>query len=361
MKFFCTLFFLFFGMTVQAADLPYAGTWKGSIGNDKVMVCFSSSTDAQYYYLRQLRGINLELDDKAPATSGWKETNGRFGDEEKVISFWTVAGISEGSAGSTLDITWSSPDGKKTIPVKLTKVSAAANGKLDKPGKCDAAFYRPVEDGLFHTAKELKFEGRAYRSVTNQAATAFELPTTVAGSKNFNDYTNAWLKRNAVDFYTCGLSSLGLGGDEWGRVLEPLIWTDSKLVVKDTMPPITCGGGHDYSSLTYETFDLKTGKMIYTWSWIKQGDKSVESRKKAGKLTKLRAMLEKHVEREECRAIIDKLDVVDPHASKLGMVFPTLYFYEMRSCEVDITIPYKQIMPFLTPAGKAAVAEFLQP
>lgn len=361
MKLLCTLFLLFFGITAQAKNLQYAGVWKGSIGDNKLMVCFTSSTFAEFYYLRNLRGILLEPLDMTPQkdTTRWKETNGLYGDDEKISGFWEVAGIKPGVAVKNLDLTWTSPDGKKQIPVKLTKAPVVTRPGIPKSDICGANYYKPLEDDLPHTSKELKFEGREYRSISTPAATVFELPASAPGSKNFNDHTRNLLKDAADEFYVC----LRNGGKEsvWGRGFEPLVWTDSKLVVKDWMSDVVCDQSHGLAYEMYETFDLRTGKMIDTWTWVKQGDKNSGGENK--QKTPLKTLLKKlkNQKPEQCMMGGDAFDIDDPYAGKSGMVFRLSHLNPMGLCEDTITIPYKQMMPFLTPAGKAAVAEFLQP
>ncbi|MFZ6760726.1 hypothetical protein ACO0K9_26260 [Undibacterium sp. Ji50W] len=361
MKLFYTLFLLFFGMTVQAAELSYAGVWKGSIGDNKLMVCFSSSVGAEFYYLRNLRGILLEPLDLTPDkdTTDWKETNGLYGDDQKITGFWAVSGISPGAAVTTLDLTWISPDGKKQIPFKLTKAPVMTSPRIPESDICGAAYYKPLEDDLPHTSKDLKFEGREYRSISTPAATVFELPASVPGSKNFNDYTRNWLKDSADWFYTCLRN--GAKESDWGRGFEPLVWTDSKLVVKNWMSDIACDGSHGLAYEMYETFDLRTGKMIDTWTWVKQGDKNKGGENK--QKTPLNALLKKlkNQKPERCMMGGDAFDIDDPYAGKSGMVFRLSHLNHMGLCEDTIIIPYKQMMPFLTPVGKAAVAEVLQP
>ncbi|MFZ6769313.1 hypothetical protein ACO0LM_19870 [Undibacterium sp. Di26W] len=356
MKLLFALFSLLLSVSVQAADLPFAGTWKGSIGDNKVMVCFSAS-DAQYYYLRHLRGIGLVADEKLPAFTRWRETLDYSNDDDNTTGIWTVPEAVNGSVGNTLDLTWSSPDGKKKIPVRLTKVPTLAAPKRTY-SDCGPEFYRPIEEGMRYTTNDLKMDGKEYRGVTTQTGAAFELPASVPGSKAFNDTTRNWLKQIAIDHYECVRNG---GGVDWERSLEPLVWTDSKLVVKDWMPEVFCSGGRGNTYLEYASFDLHTGKKINTWSWIKQGEKSVESKDKNEQKPGLRAMLEKKVDQEECREVNDVFTTGKPYAGKDGMVFRLYYFHAMRMCEDDITIPYKSIAPYLTPAGKAAVAEFLRP
>ncbi|MFZ6721704.1 hypothetical protein ACO0LK_16225 [Undibacterium sp. Ji49W] len=290
-------------------------------------------------------------------TTRWKETNGLYGDDEKISGFWEVASIKPGVAVKNLDLTWTSPDGKKQIPVKLSKVPVMTSPRIPESDICGANYYKPLEDDLPHTSKDLKFEGREYRSISTPAATVFELPASVPGSKNFNNYARNFLKDAADEFYAC----LRNGGKEsdWGRGFEPLIWTDSKLVIKDWLSNVVCDGSHGMASDGYETFDLRTGKIIYTWTWIKQGDKNSGGENK--QKTPLYVLLEKrkNLELEQCLKDSDTFEIDSPYAGKNGMVFRLSQIYPMALCEDTITVPYKQMVPFLTPAGKAAVAEFL--
>lgn len=48
-----------------------------------------------------------------------------------------------------------------------------------------------------------------------------------------------------------------------------------------------------------------------------------------------------------------------PFATKAGLVFGTEFPHASEACEQEITLPYEQIAPYLTPEGKKALAYYL--
>lgn len=81
-------------------------------------------------------------------------------------------------------------------------------------------------------------------------------------------------------------------------------------------------------------------------SWGNQDEKPVG----------LRRLIEKRNPRDDCDALFW---LGQPYPTAKGMVFPTSYSHAARACDDEVVIPYKDLMPFLTPAGKAAVQSIL--
>jgi hypothetical protein len=345
-KRFCLL--LIFGLpaVVCASELPYSGAWKGVIGKSKVQVCFSSSSN--YYYSKHLRGIELIPDESAPTFSRWREKTPKpMQAERELTGTWDISQSAQG----VLEGTWTDPARTKKLDIRLTKVAEVANDSdSSEYAPCGKEFHRPIEDFIRYTFASAKYEKYPYREIQTASGDAFEIPSTSPGAKTFNAFVHSWLKRQAIDSYYCELN----GGKDWHKELRPLAWTAKYLVVFENLPMIYCGGGRNTWSSDYFTVNLQSGEKIDTWSWIKEGRKSVERAGKYEEKLPLRVLIEKASPRQECGGL-DYININKPYPTKRGLVFP---FSGELSCETDAVIPYKSLRPYLTPTGTTAVKEF---
>lgn len=353
---------------VQAgvARLPYQGTWKGSIGPDAVMVCFSPLA-AQYYGLQQRRGRWLEanaaaqVDDDALRKS---LQTGRLALTEKVrdagnlelrsLAHWQL----EPDAQGGLHGTWRNVEGSKKLVVQLERVPAAAQPGRDEQIACDASFYLPIQEAHPVQAKPKQHQGRTYQELRTPIARSLQLPGNTPGIVAFNAYARQWLGEQAVQDYEC----TRMGGSTWDSTLEPQFWTDTTIVLRDSTPELYCGGAHGFSSEAYPTWNLETGMPIAVWDWLQGGAKSARpEHNPSGDAirTPLRALLEKNNPRndsgDECADESEYMEIAQPHPAPQGLVFDTQYSHAMRACNDSITLSWRQVLPLLTPAGKAAM------
>ncbi len=328
---------------LAAAEPPYNGTWNGTIGSAKVQVYFSED-GGQYYYLKHKEGIRLE---RNKDSDEWKESIRRMqiSWDWKTTGTWKLNHI----AADHLQGIWTSPDTGEQLPIDL-KFAAAV--KKNNEGIEDmSAFYAPLLNSLQYSYKTGKFNDSGYKSIETEAGTAFELSSADKKTAKLNEYIQSWLKEQAMAAYGCKMD----GGENWQRTLTPQYILGNFLVIEDNLPDTFCGGAHGTWSHTHLVYDLNKGDFADTRSWIKDFEKTSFGDSE-GK-TKFREFIESLNSRSEEDNNYFSLDA--PYPTKEGLVFFTSHPYVSRACDEDILVPYKDLGPYLTPAGKKALSSFV--
>ncbi len=333
----------------QPPKLPYAGTWKGTVGKNHVMVCFND-LDGQYYYLRHKQGIFLQREEQGEE---WREVT-RSAGESKETGIWKLRQTGK----SELRGVWVNPATKEELPLALRLVET-----LDRNYGCSPAFYQPIVEAV-----QFKYSAGSggMRAIKTDTAEAFELPESVRNAKKINAFIVGWMKGVAIESYECEMG----GGERMEKTLELVFQSGDWLVLRDAMPDTYCGGAHPDWSITYLTFDLSTGKTINPWSWLKDGEQSYvenagdededgkgngnESGKtRARKPPSFTQLINKLNPRaEDCGA---PMYLSPPYPTANGLVFRTGYSHAARACEDEVQVSYKDLQPFLSPAGKRAL------
>lgn len=326
----------------DAAELPYKGTWSGTIGKNKVQVCFADEWSAQYYYLSHKKSIGLARNEKDTGFKEWKESvrnQKTFIDE--VTGVWKINQVTQ----DKLQGLWINPDNQKSLDINLSHLSTPKEG-------CDALYYAPMEQAIKYGTG--KFENKAYKTIKTDAGETFEVPESIKSSKNLNVFIKSWLTEQTVESDECQKN----GGEWQGTELHPIFWTENWLVMESVLPDTYCGGAHGNSAFTYHVFNLDAGKEINVWTWLEDGEKS-QSENDAGKKTALRLLIEQANSREDCKDD-NSFFLGMPHPAKKGLVFNTSHAHVDRACDDEVVINYQDLTPFLTTQGKTAVQSIMQ-
>lgn len=314
----------------DAESLPYAGVWSGSIGKQKVQVCFSSTEDSQYYYLKHLRGIRLRAEASAEgkaagAPSDWREGYFGPGSENKPSGNWKLVQ----SDPDTMTGEWQAPGAQGGQPIRLERIA----GLEDEA--CGAAFYAPI---------------KAAATQLTRGWQVFSLPGKYRGAAKFNAFVADWRRQSAVEDYECRMDF----SNPMERELSPVLLTNNLLVVSEILFDVYCGGAHNsaHSQLLY--FDPQTGEPLDTWAWIKGGNTAVEGR---GEPKRLRKLIEGLADMDkECRQAPP--DIGAPYPGKTGFNFPVNFIWALRSCNTEVQVPYDKLKPYLSSAGRSVAARF---
>lgn len=249
-------------LTSWGQDLPYAGVWQGYIGKSPVMVCFGASDDSQYYYFKYRTRIVL-----------YPEAKPYFWSEDLNISLplpqWQLTDVKP----NQLTGQWQSFDenGQAKAPItialkKLANLQKSANNQLN----CSSVFYDPIVNKLKFHNQPRQFEGHDYTQVTTTGSTgeltSFEIPDQIRGANVFNRFMRQAIEDSAKMAFYCSGS--------FETEAKPRVWLNDLLVVENS-DSYYCGGAHPDGNAVFTSFDLKTGKPINTWVWIKDWQKSV--------------------------------------------------------------------------------------
>ncbi len=336
------------------------GTWKGSIGNAPVMACFDDF-ESQYYYLRHLHGITLwRPDDNLTHTQdelrgepvAGHVLNERASDDapgavDGVGATWRL----ERLEGSVLTGTWTAISGKRSAPIRLTRLE----GPAKEGAACATAFMAPVLARTRMRKSAGRFESHDFHLIASADATAPELGSEVPHADRFNRFAMDWLREQTVFVYRCNRGATSVG-EALGRTLEPVFWGKRYLVLRDSMPEVFCGGPRGNSSLSYVVWSLPQGQAINSWAWIQGGETAVGSRPSEGgpdiPQPLRRLIVASHSRNDDCGESFP-VGIGAPYPSADGLVFSTSFGHAVFACNDDVHLSWKQLLPYLSSQGRA--------
>ncbi|WP_432725670.1 hypothetical protein [Variovorax sp. W6] len=340
-------------------DVP-KGVWEGTLGTKAIVACFNSDyPSGSYFYKQYKKAIALGRSDK---DSFWRE-GGETG-------LWALDPVK----GTTLSGTWKSVKGTPTtLPIQLNLTDATGGdkacasdgyaGQLEAPPK--------IEIGK----KEEYATGRSFRRLRFAGQETIELsgpePTLAAINRELRrDFdTGQETVKEYFDKRRQFLGQVGVPAED-ENTADPSYWTSQWLSIRNYT--WAAGTGRAGISWFYRTWDLQTGKQVDPWSWF--GPRPQPQPQKApGQIAgtesgpmppKLRRFLFKYAgiqpskAEENCKSNYDEGAHYDLTLEAKGMRFSQPEYG--TGCEIAIEVPYADLAPVLTPAGKAAVRRILE-
>jgi hypothetical protein len=156
--------------------------------------------------------------------------------------------------------------------------------------------------------------------------------------------------------------------------VEILFWND-KWISFASRSQGDCGGAHPFSGFSYSTWDLATGKAVNLWRWIKNSKKpdglpeydghyiNYVAPAALNKIITRRAVKQRLAfnpkeasEGNNCLASIRENSEYKIRLSLRGLVFTQSFPHVILACTDNIEVSYRELAPFLSAQGKAAVA-----
>lgn len=140
---------------------PFHGVWNGNIGKLSITACFNDDIEryrsASYYYHRHLIPIELRGEGGAATNTNatWREANG----------IWQIASTSS----DQIDGTWTSADGSRKLPIKVTRVALSAADSADGVTPCGSNAYNEAIEASLKTIRGpvVSLGNVKYRVITN--------------------------------------------------------------------------------------------------------------------------------------------------------------------------------------------------
>ncbi|MBK6802432.1 MAG: hypothetical protein IPG83_13395 [Novosphingobium sp.] len=342
-----------------APPQPWEGVWQGTIGTYPVRLCLSQRSDSwsvgAYYYLSQLKTIGLDRRDDG----SWVE---KAGSSDAVTGRWTLR-----PAGDSLAGEWQ--QGAKVLPLALTRVAADITDGACGTREFLAPRIQPVK--LREAPKTLaRF---AYRELTwdvgrgfpEVSLTSFAYSPVASGDKAILAALRLDPARpeGEADYVSCfqgALGSLGKDGDfSFGYAPRAV---SAAFVSVTASAGGFCGGAHPYADYWWLTFDRKTGKKVDLGTWLTPAavprgdwfeDSSLRPLSPAFKRLVLRRL---RFEDSECRTVVSEAELWNIGLDRTGLVFSPSLPHVAQACGDDAAVPFAELGPWLSAAGKAGAA-----
>ncbi|WP_431266234.1 hypothetical protein ACQ859_13685 [Roseateles chitinivorans] len=324
------------------------GPWTGTIGAVPISLVFGdpenggTTASARYYYRRSLKELYLRATKADPRT--WEES-----DEDGKIT----GSVQLACEGDSLKGTWHSPDRRRALPVSARPAPAL-----------DAYHAEHLSDLKVDRETAQVFEGHAYgkrevsgiRSVSTIVLRGDNPASTTINAQLWHEAKQAL--GDALDCTGEGRMRRGLNhGYEYGWDQSPVAWNDRYVVIM-TSHEYYCGGAHPFWGRYATAYDLTGGKAVDTALWlIPAYRREIDLTSPLGRLLTGRYLSVEDGE-TEC---LDKVAASGAfmHPTREGPVFRIAAgAYVYSPCMRDVTVPWEQATPFLTPEGRQAAKAF---
>lgn len=344
---------------------PVYGVWRGTLGRQEVMVNLQpEGCGSAYYYLRHLWSIVLT--EKSARRDRWHEG------PEDAPAVWTLEAVSDGA----IEGTWSDAAGQRRLPLRLKRVAAAGS---EKPNECSGtgyeAFNAPRVKAKAPVAIEARIEGRPWKSleVPGTEIRALLVPAAAPSvPPRLERRQRRWVDQTLVDYFECqlGVSEVTQGKQtvpEYRAEWAPVHWNGRWLTLRENHTDFCAGAHPNFGVLSTLVWDLAADREVDPWSWLAVGKTPYGGRDLPPKLKTLLAKIYakgrdgNDDSDRQCREAVDELAGYKLAPSAEGMVFLPDLPHVVWACADDIVVPWAQLGPFLTPAGKAAQAGLAAP
>lgn len=231
------------------------------------------------------------------------------------------------------------------------------------------------------------FMGRNYQELAalDGALTSFQLLDGAKAATALNSRLQNQLRVNIASYYACPTESERQGGKrkknekpEFQASIAPLFWNANWLSVVERSSG-DCGGAHPFSGFSYSTWNLNNGEAVNPWQWIKHGRKadtpaadanhyfSYAAPEALNKIIvkqaikqRLKAFPNEASEANGCVDVIKENKEYQISLGKTGLIFTPNFAHVVLACTEDSEVSYAEMMPFMNPAGRAALQALRQ-
>jgi len=351
--------------------LPTYGVWRGTLGQQEVMVNLKpEGCDPSYYYLRHLSAIPLT--EKGKVSAQWQE-GAEAASAATALSATSATWTIDSATASAIEGTWSDAQGLRRLPIRLKKLSDGVGLSADCSSKAaqlaEARFLAPliVARSPKTQPSPLKAYPHEVLSVPGTDIQTVQVPATVQAVPRLNQHLRDWLKSQVAAHYDCQLNLRRFNANEvqaidYASGHEPVFWNAHVLVLRESYSNY-CGGAHPNGGVAdFISWDLDKDKALETGRWIRlQKTKASE----ASLPPKLQALLIHHYKLnrpgdDECADAVQFNSSYLMHPQADGMVFTPSLPHVVQACADDVQVAWPELLPFLTPAGRADVKDKIQ-
>ena len=268
--------------THPAASADWEGVYEGTLGKAKIIVQLVEELDdmegttrreySRYSYLPKPRDLNLFMTGDGKALTfeespqqSWEFKSPEAG-EKKVTGRWTLS-VKGGNASGT----WTSPDGKKKLPITLTAVpdlpQEAVNPDLNVMNETYNGLW--LDAVTFADHASAKTFGEVEVRFVKDSIFGIELPIIGAfpDAARKEDINAMLMKANRakVSEYRDCKSSVPqewLGENDGAEMTYEINYASPTLLSITESGSINCGGAHPNNYTTPITYDLTTAERM---------------------------------------------------------------------------------------------------
>lgn len=309
----------------HAAPVPQ-GVFRGTLGKSPIVACFDG-VNGSYYYESRRRGIRLVDDDGVlqertpPADS---------------TGSWRIA-----SAADALEATWTSPDGKRVLPVRLHRLAALGTEEVCED---NAAFNAPRLAAAQLGPVVAKAEGgvRVQRAKALDAdVERLQLDLPGPAGARINAELAAEFRKGLAAAYSCNDYS------SWTTIE----FVDPRWIVLIQGSDYYCGGAHPDASRHSLVFTRADGHRVDTSKWLRAGEPGEPD------AALWRLLARKAGPDEDCSEAWDgTVADLDVRPSPKGITVDPEFAHVIQACEAEVELSLDEAAPFLAPEAKQALA-----
>ncbi len=368
------LAFLLHSSPAQSQNVPLEliGVWQGTIGKRQIVACWDQ-TGGHYYPLR--KPLRISLSPPAGENPHWIENLGI-----ETSSTWQL----DKPTGKRLTGTWRQSEAAPLSPIRLSRVKLNQARESQTP---DCLFDSPLQTAFnaprvaaqkITTGQAKVFMGRTYRVIQAMQGNVASVELEGDGEpiQRANKRLRQLLQDSIAAYLACDTFDPPRQGD-WTDSVRLRFWNDDWLSWSEH-GEWYCGGAHPSFNNETRVLNLHTGKEADLWSWFRVVKKSEGNPDQICDSRENRCLPKSLARRiAKTKPEVDKIAPCKPEDFDFGMVdggydiglapkgiafIPSLPEPAriMRICYARYTIPFTDLQPYLTPIGKAAVAQILR-
>lgn len=344
----------------------WIGVWEGRIGSYPVVMCLDrwrkSDGDGDgkgsYYYLSQMKPIRLRSGD---APNQWVEggSDGLVGSKEMPALDFTAVREDR--------ITGEWRAGERKLRVELTRIPDGAEDIYD--ACASASFLAPRVVVPEFTRTDAEIDGLRFTNLAFETRPRFEdvdisgftFAPVQPGDGAIVDWLAAKMPQGNVDdeFLQClagAISAHGVDG-YYSMSLSP-DFANAELLALSSGNSSYCGGAHPNHWQEYFTFDRQTGAQLDPFDWFHSDGIGETKHGSKVMMPPLREAVLKHWpvygdEADDCSGFATDQLWWNYQLRREGVLFQPDFPHVITACEEQLIVPWSELEPFLSDAGKA--------
>lgn len=339
-----------------ASECLTKGSWAGTIGNASMTMEFQEVTiysdtkeseqiNGRYYYKNNLSDLILKQNN---TKNGWDEYDTNNQTTGHIDAFKCD--------GDLLTAQWQSADKKTTLPLVASRVKGYSSKRLEK---------------IQFAVSAKVFNHRQYQmiSLPKIKSKGLLLIGKYKGIKKINQHLKEEFRSDVEAEIECvSFGRMGNRDFESESTYSVIDWNNAFITISYTLSNY-CGGMHPNIGESKSVYNLITGELQNTSLWLNNTyqteNHNIEKETPLGKLLS-KAYLKQRVSTGDTPQDAEScLDSINFYSTGLWTNGKEIFFkpdapYIAMPCTDEIELTYKQVEPFLSPAGKSAVRASIQ-